>query len=370
MHNARSAAPGPGDRTSGSGGTGATARFPDLGTVAPGTAVVVVDDRLGDVIPAAAVPALRRAAAVHAVPGLPPATVSALDDPGTPDVPELLAGAEREPVVLFAPDVHSAQAAALLEAGAALLGAQPPVGAELLDAVAVMDRLRSPGGCPWDAEQDHDSLRRYLVEETYELLDAIEQRDRASLREELGDVLLQVLFHARIAAEDGAEPFGVDEVAADLVGKLVSRHPQVFTEAGSVHDAESQQLRWDELKQREKQRESVVDGVATGQPAAALAAKLVNRADRAGVPRELLTAAGSPGAALFELVARARLDGGDPEDELRAAALDFDGRVRAAEAAARADGHDPHRLTSEQWASYWSRGGATSGNDHVESTVD
>ncbi|MEU6131336.1 MazG family protein [Saccharopolyspora sp. NPDC047091] len=354
MHNARSAA---------SGGIGANSGFSDTGAVAPGTAVVVVDDRLGDVIPAAAVPALRRAAAVHVVPGLSPATVSALDDPGTPDVPELLARAGREPVVLFAPDVQSEQAVALLDAGAALLGAQPPVGVELLDAVTVMDRLRSPGGCPWDAEQDHDSLRRYLVEETYELLDAIEQRDRPSLREELGDVLLQVLFHARIAAEDRVEPFGVDEVAADLVGKLVSRHPHVFTEAGSVHDAESQQLRWDELKQREKQRESIVDGVATGQPAAALAAKLVNRADRAGVPRELLTAAGTPGASAFALVARARLEGGDPEDELRAAALDFAARVRTAEAAARADGHDPHRLTSQQWADYWADDGATSEND-------
>src|SRR5205807_6093040 len=101
-------------------------------------------------------------------------------------------------------------------------------GRRLVDAVAVMNRLRSPGGCPWDAEQTHDSLRQYLIEETYELLEAIEDGDRALLREELGDVLLQVLFHARIAAEDAVDPFGVDEVAADLVGKLVGRHPHVF----------------------------------------------------------------------------------------------------------------------------------------------
>ena len=196
-------------------------------------------------------------------------------------------------------------------------------------AVTVMDRLRSPGGCPWDAEQDHDSLRRYLVEETYELLDAIEQRDRASLREELGDVLLQVLFHARVAAEDGTDPFDVDEVAAGLVSKLVSRHPNVFADDGAVLDAEPQHARWEELKQREKQRESVVDGVATGQPAAALAAKLVQRADRGGLPQDLLPAGESVGERLFALVAQARLGGADPEDDLRGTALAFAERVAA-----------------------------------------
>ncbi|MGW0892389.1 MazG family protein [Saccharopolyspora sp. NPDC002578] len=354
MQSARSADHVTGDRpNTPSGAFGTSADSPSR-PVVPGSAVVVVDDRLGDVIPAAAVPALRRAAAVYVAPGLSAATVEALDEPPAPAVEALLDQAAREPIVLVAPDLKSTQAQALREAGAALLGSHPPVGVELLDAVTVMDRLRSPGGCPWDAEQDHDSLRRYLVEETYELLDAIDQRDRPSLREELGDVLLQVLFHARIAAEDAADPFGVDEVAADLVGKLVSRHPHVFTEVESVHDAESQQLRWDELKQREKQRESIVDGVATGQPAAALAAKLVQRAERAGVPRELVAVGESPGAVLFDLVARARLAGDDPEDDLRTAALAFAGRVRDAEAAARNDGQDPHALGSEQWSRYWS----------------
>ncbi|WP_243789990.1 MazG family protein [Saccharopolyspora gloriosae] len=353
MHTARSADHLTGDRPSVRSGTpGASADSPS-GSVVPGSAVVVVDDRLGDVIPAAAVPVLRRATAAYVVPGLSAATVAALDEPAVPAVDVLLAQAAREPVALIAPDLHSRQAQALRAAGAELLASHPPVGVELLDAVTVMDRLRSPGGCPWDAEQDHDSLRRYLVEETYELLDAIDQRDRPSLREELGDVLLQVLFHARIAAEDATDPFGVDEVAADLVGKLVSRHPHVFTEVESVHDAESQQLRWDELKQREKQRESIVDGVATGQPAAALAAKLVQRAARAGVPQELVAVGESPGAALFGLVARARLAGGDPEDDLRAAALAFAGRVREAEAVARRDGQDPHGLTPAQWSRYW-----------------
>src|SRR5919198_830519 len=106
-----------------------------------------------------------------------------------------------------------------LAAGTELIGTPRPPGAGLLDAAAVMDRLRSPGGCPWDAEQTHESLRQYLVEETYELLEAIEEGDRAALREELGDVLLQVLFHARVAAEDAADSFTIDDVARVLVGK-------------------------------------------------------------------------------------------------------------------------------------------------------
>ncbi|WP_344684723.1 MazG family protein, partial [Saccharopolyspora taberi] len=247
--------------------------------------------------------------------------------------------------------------AALRDAGARLVGMPKPDGVELLDAVTVMDRLRSPGGCPWDAEQDHDTLRKYLVEETYELLDAIEQRDRPALREELGDVLLQVLFHARIAAEHGEEPFGIDDVAAELVSKLVSRHPHVFSDAEHVPDSDSQQLRWEELKQREKQRESIVDGVALGQPAVALAAKLVQRADRAGVPADVLPAGDSVGEVLFAAAARARLAGADPEDELRAVALAFAGQVRAAEAKAREAGLEPAELSAEQWRGCWTSGG-------------
>ena len=144
----------------------------------------------------------------------------------------------------------------------------------LEQAVAVMDRLRSPGGCPWDASQTHRSLARYLIEETYETIEAIETDNMALLREELGDLLLQVLFHARVASEDGLAPFGVDEVASELVSKLVSRHPHVFADSEVVHDSESQSVRWEELKQQEKRRESIVDGVAMGQPAVALAAKL------------------------------------------------------------------------------------------------
>ena len=123
---------------------------------------------------------------------------------------------------------------AALQSGAAdvelevLPGSYDLPGARLLDLVAVMDRLRSPGGCPWDAEQTHESLTTYLVEETYETLEAIETGDRDHLREELGDLLLQVVFHSRIAAEDSDDPWSVDDVAGDIAAKLVRRHPHVF----------------------------------------------------------------------------------------------------------------------------------------------
>lgn len=314
--------------------------------VAEGSAVVLVDDRLGEVVPAAAVPLLR-GAAVFAEPGLAPAAREALRAPEPPA--DLLAVAAREPVVLFVGDLGCTDAEALSAAGARVIGAPAPAGLELLDAVTVMDRLRSPGGCPWDAEQDHDTLRQYLVEETYELLDAIADGDREALREELGDVLLQVLFHARVAAEDAADPFDIDAVAAGLVSKLVSRHPHVFAGGAAELDAESQHARWEELKQREKQRKSIVDGVALGQPAVALAAKLVQRANRAGIPAEALPSGESPGETMFSIAARAKLAGGDPEDELRAVALAFAERIRSAERRARESGRELAELAAGEW---------------------
>ncbi|MGP7960315.1 MazG family protein [Sanguibacter sp. A247] len=146
--------------------------------------------------------------------------------------------------------------------------------------VGTMDRLRSPGGCSWDAEQTHESLVRYLLEESAELAEAIELRDRAGLREELGDVLLQVVFHARIAQEDTADPFTIDDVVADLTSKLVHRHPHVFEGAAIMADREAQ---WDALKAREKQRESVLDGIPAGLGALAAAQKVRGRLRRAGL---------------------------------------------------------------------------------------
>jgi len=230
--------------------------------------------------------------------------------------------------------------------------ADPVAGAELLDAVAVMDRLRSPGGCPWDAEQTHASLLQYLVEECYELYDAVEKDDRSAMREELGDVLLQVLFHARIAAED-PDGFTIDDVARDLVAKLVGRHPHVFAGTERVDTAQRQEQRWEELKREEKQRTSSVDGVALGQPAVALAAKLTSRTARAGLPPELLPSGPGVGEQLFALAAAAKLAGVDPEAELRAAALAFADDVRAAEQAAAAEGADRHALDAETWKRNW-----------------
>lgn len=325
----------------------------DVEQVSAGCAVVVVDDRTGEQVPAAAVPVLRGAAVVFAEEGLAADTRASLRAPLPPAADELIARAGGEAVVLVVGQFGSEHADRLRQAGAELIANTPPPGAELLDAVHVMDLLRSPGGCPWDAEQSHESLRKYLVEETYELLDAIEQRDREVLREELGDVLLQVLFHARIAAEDDADPFGIDEVASALVSKLVSRHPHVFSDGEALGDSDSQQLRWEELKQREKQRESVVDGVALGQPAVALAAKLAQRARRGEIPDDLLPQGDSIGEALFATAAAATLAGYDPEDELRSCALDFDRRVRAAESAARERGLDPSDLAAERWRQLW-----------------
>jgi XTP/dITP diphosphohydrolase len=199
--------------------------------------------------------------------------------------------------------------------------------------------------------QTHDSLRQYLVEETYELLEAIEDGDREALREELGDVLLQVLFHARVAAEHETTPFDMDAVATDLVDKLVGRHPHVFSDEVLEYDAHDR--RWDELKQAEKRRESSVDGVALGQPAVALAAKLASRVSKAGLPVDLLPGGDDTGATLFGVAAVARLAGEDPEGELRTVARRFGEDVRAAETAAKQAGVDPSAMTAEDWRRHW-----------------
>ncbi len=210
------------------------------------------------------------------------------------------------------------------------------VGSRLLDAVAVMDRLRSPGGCPWDAEQTHESLLRYLIEECYELVAAVEQGDQSAIREELGDVLLQVLFHARIAAEQPVEGggFDIDDVAGGLVDKLVRRHPHVFdAKHGPVHTASDQERRWDELKKIEHGRSGALAGVAFGQPATALAAKLGSRAAKFGIAVEP-SAGESAAEAMFRIAYAAGARGEDPETALRAVALAHADAMAAAEQAA------------------------------------
>jgi uncharacterized protein YabN with tetrapyrrole methylase and pyrophosphatase domain len=254
--------------------------------------------------------------------------------------------------------------------------------------VVVMDTLRV--NCPWDAKQTHESLAPYLLEECYEALEALESGDPAALRDELGDVLLQVMFHARVAAErtDGTG-YTIDDVATGIVEKLIRRHPHVFGDV-QVSGAEDVKRNWDAIKAAERGSQdgalpAALGSVPFGQPALSLAAQLQRRAERAGVPVELAdlptrTAApadGGPaddglgpdggrgpddglgpdggrgpdgglgpdggrgqdgdrepdgvseiGAALFALVARARAAGLDPELELRAAARSYRERVR------------------------------------------
>ena len=221
-------------------------------------------------------------------------------------------------------------------------------GAALLRLVEVMDTLRV--NCPWDARQTHQSLAPYLLEECYEALEALESGDESALRDELGDVLLQVVFHARVAAEraDGTG-FDIDDVATGIVEKLIRRHPHVFGDV-QVSGPEDVKRNWDAIKAAERAgREgalpTALGSVPFGQPALSLAAQLQRRAERAGVPAELTElptgpAAGSGadgqgpdgvseiGAALFSLVAQARAAGLDPELELRAAARSYRERVR------------------------------------------
>jgi len=226
-------------------------------------------------------------------------------------------------------------------------------GAALLRLVEVMDTLRV--SCPWDAKQTHETLAPYLIEECYEALEALEDGDPVALRDELGDVLLQVVFHARVAAErtDGTG-FNIDDVATGIVEKLIRRHPHVFSDV-QVSGAEDVKRNWDAIKAaerggREGALPTALGSVPFGQPALSLAAQLQRRAERAGVPAELADlhtgAAGGPaadgpasdgqgpdgvseiGAALFSLVAQARAAGVDPELELRAAARSYRERVR------------------------------------------
>ena len=226
----------------------------------------------------------------------------------------------------------------------------PRPGERLLDVVAVMDRLRSPGGCPWDAKQTHASLMPYLLEEAYETYDALERDDLDHLREELGDLLLQIVFHARISSETS---WDIDDVAGDLVDKLVRRHPHVFAGA----PADDLEGSWEALKAAEKGRVSVTEGVPLGQPALTLAAKLQRRAGKLGAPVPAGTAVAAEddpeaalGAELWDLVARCAEAGVDPEVALRGVARTFRDRLAAAEADVLAEDRDPKAVTAQEWA--------------------
>lgn len=210
-------------------------------------------------------------------------------------------------------------------------------GARLLDLVQVMDRIRVE--CPWSSRQTHLGLAKYGIEEAYELVEAIEAGDREELREELGDVLLQVVFHSRIAEEDPEAPFSVDDVAAGIVAKLIHRHPHVFGEE-KAETPEDVKEHWLRTKAEEKRRTSVTEGVPLGQPGLALAAKLASRARTADLDVPLPQGEGV-GYELLAMAVRAEASGVDPEAALRAAARVYRDAIRAAEGTDRTDGPAP-----------------------------
>jgi XTP/dITP diphosphohydrolase len=213
-----------------------------------------------------------------------------------------------------------------------MYGSWDPPGARLLDAVAVMARLVAPDGDPWKRSQTHHSLAPYLLEEAYEAYDAIMADDSPALREELGDVLLQIVLHAALAegaSDDSA--WSVDDVAAGLVDKLIRRNPHVFAgvEVDGLADIVAN---WERIKKAEKARDSALDGIALAQPALSLAANVLERLSSADFPVPPLPIdEGSVGAVLLRLVADAHRDGVDPEAALRAATLAYMERAREAE---------------------------------------
>lgn len=218
---------------------------------------------------------------------------------------------------------------------AAAPAARPaPPHPRLDELIATAERLRAPGGCAWDREQTHASLVRYLVEECFELVDAIESGDDAELVEELGDVLYQVLFHADIAAEEGR--FTLEDVAAHMTAKMVGRHPHVFGDA-VADTADAVVARWEDIKAAEKpERTSVLDGVPRGMPALALADKLLGKAEKAGVgrtPAPIPSDEDELGRLLLAQVSAARAAGLDAERALRSALREFESEVHAAESA-------------------------------------
>ena len=210
-------------------------------------------------------------------------------------------------------------------------------GSELQRLVEVMDRLRSPGGCPWDAEQTHESLIKYLLEESYEFIDSVDGKDRDGMREELGDVLLQVYFHSRIAEDHPTDPFSIEDVARAIADKLIRRHPHVFN---GLEVSGNREIidNWEEIKAKEKGRTSALDGVALAQPALPLVEKLLYRAEKYRVEVSLPkyqsdkpATEESVGQALASIIAWARDNEIDPENALRLYGRQIAEQIKATE---------------------------------------
>lgn len=246
------------------------------------------------------------------------------------------AAADRHVVWIVSPDgdpgLTDALAAELTRAAdpapvEMLVGSWDFPGARLADAVNVMDVLRSPGGCPWDAKQTHESLAKYLLEEAHETVEAIDNGDRDHVREELGDVLLQVLFHARVAADDPDDPWDIDDVAGGLVDKLLRRHPHVFGD-GDASTPEEVEASWEQIKAAEKadRAESatpLLEGIPRSLSTLLIADKVLARRERSGLTElpDHKTDADNSGAdlgdRLLALVAEGRRTGVDADAALR-----------------------------------------------------
>ena len=275
------------------------------------------------------------------------------------------------PVLLSSDADHPAVKARLAAGEDVITAPDPNPGERLIDAVALMDKLRTDG--PWEGEQTHDSLRRYLLEETYEVFDAVRSGNADDLREELGDVLLQVLFHARIAEDAPQHPFTIDDVADSLLRKLGNRVPGVL--AGEPISLEQQIAEWDERKAQEnsvKSRNSCLDGVPTGQPALALAQKVLGRVTVAGLPADLIP------SALTTVVVT---PDGDVENTLRTDVLEFIDAVRQAEktiAATRRGDEVPEELdiavldsvTAQEWHAAWPLPVATEPAEELDESAE
>lgn len=260
--------------------------------------------------------------------------------------------------VLLSSDASHPAVVARIAAGERVISApQPQPGERLVEAVALMDKLRTAG--PWESRQTHDSLRRYLLEETYELFDAVHGGDLSELRDELGDVLLQVLFHARIAEDAPVGSFNIDDVADALVRKLGNRVPAVL--AGESISLEDQLAQWEQRKaseKRAKRSDSIVDDIPTAQPALALAQKVIARAEGAGLPAELIPAAITSVSVSADF---------DAENALRSAVLEFmddvrdaersvDAARRGVEVAAELDDAPKRAIGADEWSAHWPGG--------------
>ncbi|GGC68460.1 MazG family protein [Hoyosella rhizosphaerae] len=285
--------------------------------------IVVLDPRRPHLIPVEALPHLLRGAHISA------------------DVPDDVArhltdGGDTAPT-LVTTNAHSQEVAVRQERGEPIITTPPFVGRDVLIAIDLLDTLRTHG--PWEAEQTHISLLRYLLEETYELLDAAHSGDLGELRGELGDLLLQVLFHARIAEDHSDQPFNIDDVADALVTKLNHRNPPDFVDPAKAIDADEQNRRWEQRKAAEKRRDSILDGIPLNQPALSLAEKVLTRAEAAQFPNDLVP------SAMQQITIT---PGGGAEIELRNHTLRFMNAIRAAETQNATPPTSP-----EEWRTRW-----------------